>query len=113
MAETIKVVCAECGKEFDLDKKWQPFANKYPERVKCPSCKKGGGKSVAKAVSNTAKPSKSNYSKPTSATGKKQIDATMFKQAYDELVAEFGDNLDEVKEYLGGWTSTLVINRSK
>ena len=37
----------------------------------------------------------------------------MFRKAYDELKAEFADELDSVKEYLGGWTSTLVINRSK
>ena len=47
------------------------------------------------------------------APAKKPIDATMFRKAYDELKAEFADELDSVKEYLGGWTSTLVINRSK
>ena len=56
---------------------------------------------------------KKEFKPKTEAPAKKPIDATMFRKAYDELRAEFADELDSVKEYLGGWTSTLVINRSK
>lgn len=102
---TIKVTCAKCKKEFDLDEKWKGFAEKYPDRVTCKDCKDGGA--TPKKTSTTQSKS-GGYSKP-----KVEITAKMFKQAYDELVAEFGDVLPDVVEYLGGWTSTLVINRSK
>ena len=111
----IKVTCAKCGKEFVLDEKWKGFANKYPERLTCSNCKDGAKKDVATAYKSTAKPASyetkaSAYKKsPTSS----EVNAEMFRRAYDELTAEFSDVLPEVKEYLGGWTSTIVINRSK
>ena len=86
------------------------FAEKYPERVTCQSCKNGGTKSAATAYKNTEK---SSSSKTKAASGKEPVSAAMFRKAYDELVAEFSDVLPDVKEYLGGWTSTIVINRSK
>lgn len=103
---TIKVTCAKCGKEFDLDEKWKGFAEKYPDRVTCKECKDGGSSAPKKSSSTQSK--SGGYSKQ-----KTEITAKMFKQAYDELVAEFKDVLPDVVEYLGGWTSTLVINRSK
>ena len=79
--------CEACGKEFEARGEWQKV---------CLDCFKAG-----------------HAPKPESKAAKKPIDATMFRKAYDELKAEFADELDSVKEYLGGWTSTLVINRSK
>lgn len=107
MADKIKVTCAKCGEEFDLDSKWEGFAKKYPDRVTCPHCK-DGSKSATKAAANTTK---KEYSK-TSPT-KSPVTAELFVKAYDELTAAFADRLDEVKDYLGGWVSTIVINRSK
>lgn len=108
----LKVTCAKCGKEFELDEKWKTFAEKYPDRLTCTSCKKGGSKPY-QAKQAEAPASASAYPKKAASTGKKEVSAQLFRQAYDELKAEFSDVLPEVKEYLGGWTSTIVINRSK
>ena len=112
---TIEVTCAKCGKEFALDEKWKGFADKYPERLTCSNCKDGAKKDVATAYKSTAKPAsykaKANVHKQSSALS--GANAEMFRKAYDELTAEFSDILPEVKEYLGGWTSTIVINRSR
>lgn len=107
----ITVQCSKCKENFELDDKWKAFAEKYPERVTCPSCKNGGTKSASTAYKNTTKSTISSTSK--SAFGKEPISAALFRKAYDELVAEFSDVLPDVKEYLGGWTSTIVINRSR
>lgn len=113
---TIKVTCAKCGREFALDEKWKGFAEKYPERLTCTNCKDGAKKNVATAYKTTAKPAsyeaKANAYKKDSTTTS-EVNAEMFRKAYDELTAEFSDILSDVKEYLGGWTSTIVINRSK
>lgn len=107
----ITVQCSKCKENFELDEKWKAFAEKYPERVTCPSCKNGATKSASTAYKNTTKSTISSSSK--SAFGKEPVSAALFRKAYDELVAEFSDVLPDVKEYLGGWTSTIVINRSK
>lgn len=107
----ITVQCSKCKENFELDEKWKAFAEKYPERVTCPSCKNGATKSASTAYKNTTKSAISSTSK--SAFGKEPVSAALFRKAYDELVAEFSDVLPDVKEYLGGWTSTIVINRSK
>lgn len=93
--------CEACGKEFEARGDWQKV---------CLDCFKAGHapKPESKAASK-----REFKSKCTETSGKKPIDASMFRKAYDELKAEFADELDSVKEYLGGWTSTLVINRSK
>ena len=106
----IIVQCSKCKENFELDDKWKAFAEKYPERVTCPSCKNGATKSASAAYKNT---SKTTTSTSKSAGGKEPVSAALFRKAYDELVAEFSDVLPDVKEYLGGWTSTIVINRSK
>jgi ribosome-binding protein aMBF1 (putative translation factor) len=98
MAEMKK--CEACGKEFEARGDWQKV---------CIDCFKAGH--APKPESKAA--SKREFKTEAKATHKKDIDATMFRKAYDELKAEFADELDSVKEYLGGWTSTLVINRSK
>ena len=107
----ITVQCSKCKENFELDDKWKAFAEKYPERVTCPSCKNGGTKSASAAYKNTTKSTIPSTSK--SAFGKEPVSAALFRKAYDELVAEFSDVLPDVKEYLGGWTSTIVINRSR
>ena len=106
----ITVQFSKCKENFELDEKWKAFAEKYPERVTCPSCKNGATKSASAAYKNT---SKATTSTSKSAGGKEPVSAALFRKAYDELVAEFNDVLPDVKEYLGGWTSTIVINRSK
>lgn len=111
----IKTTCAKCGKEVTLDDKWKAFAEKFPERVTCMDCKEGAKKDVATAYKNTAKPA-NPYRRPTTkseAGETKKVSAEMFRKAYDEIVAEFSDILPDVKDYIGGWTSTIIINRLK
>ena len=106
--ETEKFTCIDCGKEVEYEGGLAGWAKKNPDKVRCKECfdkhKSGYAKKApAKAPTKTA----------TNTSAKKEISAKMFKQAFDELRAEFADDLDSVKDYLGGWTSTLVINRSK
>lgn len=107
----ITVQCSKCKETFELDEKWKAFAEKYPERVTCPSCKNGATKSASTAYKNTSKVTTTSTSK--FAGGKEPVSAALFRKAYDELVAEFSDVLPDVKDCLGGWTSTIVINRSR
>jgi len=95
-----KQVCEKCGKEFEARGSWQKV---------CLDCYKAGGTATAKAATT----SKASTTKASSTTTKGVVSAEMFRKAYDELVAEFSDIHEDVKEYLGGWTSTIVINRSK
>lgn len=114
MIMTIKTKCAKCGKEVTLDDKWKSFAEKFPERVTCMDCKDGAKKSVATAYKNTEKPANPYKKSTTQSNGDvKKVSAEMFRKAYDEITAEFSDVLDDVKDYIGGWTSTMVINRLK
>lgn len=115
---TIKAKCAKCGCEFDLDDKWKGFAEKFPERLTCMDCKNGAKKDVSTAYKNTDKPASyakkaGSYKSNSTTSSSSDVNAAMFRKAYDELTAEFSDVLDDVKEYLGGWTSTIVINRSR
>ena len=90
----ITVQCSKCKENFELDEKWKAFAEKYPERVTCPSCKNGATKSASAAYKNT---SKAMTSTGKSAGGKEPVSAALFRKAYDELVAEFSDVLpDEI-----------------
>ena len=107
---TEKFKCAECGKEVEFDGGLAVWASKNPDKVRCEECR---NKKFAKKSGTAASTKKEFKSRDAQAPAKKPIDAAMFRKAYDELRAEFADELDSVKEYLGGWTSTLVINRSK
>ena len=85
----IKVQCAKCGKEFELDEKWQ--------------------------YKNTPKKTSPNpYKKATSSPSTdKKVNAEMFRDAYEEIKEQFEDVLPEVKDFIGGWVSTIVINRMR
>ena len=114
-SDNIKVTCAKCGKEFELDEKWQGFAEKYPERVTCFECKSGAKKNVVTAYKNTPKKTSPNsYKKATSSINTdKKVNAEMFRDAYEEIKEQFKDVLPEVKDFIGGWVSTIVINRMR
>ena len=114
-SSSIKVTCAKCGKEFELDEKWQGFAEKYPERITCFECKSGAKKDVATAYKNTPKKTSLNpYKKATSSPSTdKKVNAEMFRDAYEEIKEQFEDVLPEVKDFIGGWVSTIVINRMR
>ena len=42
---------------------------------------------------------------------KATISAEVLRQSYDEVVAAFADVLDDVKDYLGGWTTTVALSK--
>ena len=106
--ETFK--CIDCGKDVEYEGGLAGWAKKNPDKVRCKECFDKHKSGYAKKSPTTAKaPAQTK----TCSCFKKDISASMFKQAFDELRAEFADDLDSVKDYLGGWTSTLVINRSK
>lgn len=114
-SNNIEVTCAKCGKNFELDEKWQGFAEKYPERITCFECKSGAKKNVATAYKNTPKKtSQTLYKKATPSTSTdKKVNAEMFREAYEEIKEQFEDVLPEVKDFIGGWVSTIVINRMR
>lgn len=103
MSEKITVKCSKCGKDYEVDEKLASWCEKNNKPLVCQDCFKSGGtkKAPAKTATSTAK------------TPKAEVEASMFRKAYDELVAEFSDIKEEVAPYLGGWASTIVINRSR
>lgn len=110
---TVKAHCTVCNKDFEMDDKWKTFVEKYPDRVKCPDCMKGGASKSSKTSSSSSSKVSSVKASQSQKEGKQPVNAEMFKRAYDELLAEFADIKDDVAPYLGGWVSTIVINRSK
>lgn len=106
MTEKIKATCSKCGKEFELDARWKKFAENNPDKLTCLDCKSGGKKASSGGDSKT---SESGATK----TGVKTVSAKDFKKAFDELRAEFADDYEEAKEFMGGWTSTIVLSRNK
>ncbi|MCM1324187.1 MAG: hypothetical protein NC218_08490 [Acetobacter sp.] len=108
MADTVK--CAVCGEEIDLSDKPEKLAQWFknnPDKAKCDKC-------FGKAVKSGAKPtaSKKEVEKKEAFQAKKRgnITAQDLRKAYDEVKAEFNDILDEVKEFIGGWTTTIALS---
>lgn len=114
MADTTeKFTCIDCGKEVEYEGGLAGWAKKNPDKVRCKECFEKHKSGYAKKGNATTTKAPAKKSEGGCTCQKKSIEAKMFKQAFDELRAEFADDLDSVKDYLGGWTSTLVINRSK
>lgn len=103
----VKTTCAKCGKEFEADEKlinWMD--NVKGERI-CSEC-------FAKAKSSTGKNEKTKSATPNkTAKPSTDISPEEFRKVYDEFVASFADIIDDVKPLLGGWVSTVLINRHK
>lgn len=99
----VKAHCTVCGKDFDMDDKYKSFVEKFPDRVKCPECFKSGGTDKTKATAKAKA--------PTAAAAKATITATVLRKCYDEVKAEFADVLDEVHDFIGGWTTTLALSK--
>lgn len=99
----MKLNCSVCGKEIEVqDGTW---AAQHPDRAKCHECFEKGGKDKNEAT----KLAKGSTYKPAAA--KAQITAEVLRQSYDEVVAAFADVLDDVKDYLGGWTTTIALSK--
>lgn len=106
----VKAHCSVCGKDYEAADSLKTFIEKYPDRVKCPDCYKAGGADVKKATS-TAKGS--GKSAETSGKSKVTIDAELLRKSYDEVKAAFADVIDEVHDFIGGWTTTIALSKTK
>lgn len=102
----MKAKCTTCGKEYEIQDGTPSarFVQEHPERAKCFDCFKAGGtdKAAATKKATTAK---------APAAAKATINAEVLRQSYDEVVAAFADVLDDVKDYLGGWTTTVALSK--
>lgn len=107
---TIKAKCSVCGKETELEDNLASFVEKYPDRVKCKECYAKGGSDAKKA---TAAAKGSGKSAETSGKNKVTVDAELLRKSYDEVKAAFADVIDEVHEFIGGWTTTVALSKTK
>ena len=105
---TIKAKCSVCGEETELADNLASFVEKYPDRVKCKKCYAAGGTDTKKA---TAKAKGSGKSAETS--GKEQMSAELLRRSYDEVKAAFADVIDEVHDFIGGWTTSIALSKTK
>lgn len=115
---TFKTTCAKCGKEIELQDHLKDYIEKKPEAARCIDCYKA----EAKEKQQQAKQQQSKPTTTTKVTGgteesavevPPEVFAKKLRKAYDCVTAEFSDVIDEVKDYIGGWTSTIVINQEK
>lgn len=106
------VKCSVCGKEIDLSDKPEKLAQWFknnPDKCKCEEC---FGKAVKAGTKPTAKKEdvqKAEAKKYTQSKSK-NIDAKTLRKAYDEVKAEFADVIDEVHDFIGGWTTTIALS---
>lgn len=101
---TIKATCSVCGAETELADSLKSFVEKFPERVKCKKCYAAGGEDAKKATSAAKNTTKTSNTK-------KAIDAELLRKSYDEVKAAFADVIDEVHEFIGGWTTTIALSK--
>ena len=91
-------ICEKCGKEFEAKGEWQKVCidcYKAGATIKKTTSRKGSG--VSAEVDNSTK----------------AMTAELFRKKYDEIVAEFSDVIEDVKPYLGGWVTSLVLDSQK
>ena len=104
----VKAKCAKCGAEVELNDNYANFVEKYPERVTCFKCKNSGGKSATKATKKAVEQAKTECACHCGETS-----AERFKEVYYQFKEVFGDELKDVKDYIGGWVSTVIIQGTK
>lgn len=102
----MKAKCTVCGKMYEIQDGTPSakFVQEHPERAKCFDCFKAGGTDKAAATK------KATTSKAPAAA-KATINAEVLRQSYDEVIAAFADVLDDVKDYIGGWTTTVALSK--
>ncbi len=113
--EQILHTCTKCGKQFTFGKPALDNWAARPEnhsKVVCNDCK--FGKTSVTTNNKTFKPSVTN-GKTTSkvevaSSNSHEMSAELLRRKYDELCAVFADDLESVKDFLGGWTTTLALS---
>lgn len=104
---TVEVTCSVCGKTMEVDEKLKAWADNKGVGLKCAECyKAAAGKS--KAATTTSSSGSSKASQTTNL-----FTPENFKKVFDEFRAVFADELEEVKPYLGGWVSSILINKDE
>ena len=105
----MKATCSKCGKEYEI-KDGTPaakFVEAHPDRATCMDCFKSGGSNAKEAVKKAEGKSTSS----SKASGK--ITSEDLRKAYDEVKAAFSDVMDEVHEFVGGWTTTIALSKNR
>lgn len=90
-------VCEKCGKEFEARGDWQKI---------CIDCYKASAPAKTSTKATTKATTQATSAKAT-------ITAEDLRKAYDEVTAVFADVKDEVKDYLGGWTTTIALSSKR
>lgn len=113
MTDTVK--CSVCGKEIDLSDKPEKLAQWFknnPDKCKCEDCFGQAVKSGKKPTAKKEDVQKAEANKKEGINkGRGNIDAKTLRKAYDEVKAEFADVIDEVHEFIGGWTTTIALSK--
>lgn len=105
---TVEVTCSVCGKTMEVDEKLKAWADNKGVGLKCAECyKAAAGKSKVSATSS------SGFSKASQTAATTLFTPEEFKKVFDEFRAVFADELEEVKPYLGGWVSSVLINKDQ
>lgn len=117
---TFKAKCAKCGKEIELQDHLKDYIEKKPEAARCIDCYKAEAKEKQQQQQQTRQQFKSTATTKVPGATELPVEevppevfAKKLRKAYDCVTAEFSDVIDEVKDYIGGWTSTIVINQEK
>lgn len=92
-------ICEKCGKEFEAKGDWQKV---------CIDCYKTGATASKKTTSRKGSGVSAEVDNSI-----KAMSAELFRKKYDEIVAEFADVIEDVKPYLGGWVTSLVLDSTK
>lgn len=93
-------ICSVCGKTFDAKADYQKM---------CLDCYTKQPKNKETAFKNAV--SEKGSGKSAETKGKVTITAEVLRQSYDEVTAAFADVIDDVKDYLGGWTTTIALSK--
>lgn len=115
MSETKHLKCSVCGKEFDKEfkegeERLAAWYDKNPDKVKCSECYAGGAKKKTSGSTATAKTTATKAPAAT-AGARPAITAEVLRKSYDEVIAAFADVLPDVKEFIGGWTTTIALSK--
>lgn len=103
---TVEVTCSVCGKTIEVDEKLRDWAEAKGVGLKCAECYKAAAGSKSKASSSKKESSEA-------AEKKSVFTPAEFKKVFDEFRAVFADELEEVRPYLGGWVSSVLINKDQ
>ena len=108
----VKATCSVCGKEYEVQDGTPAagFVTDHPERARCMDCFKAGGANAKKA---TAKAKGFGKSDEVNNEKKSKMTAEVLRKSYDEVVAAFEDVLPDVIQFIGGWTTTIALSKTK